>query len=80
MGVLIAGEWHFIEPVQGMIIFDRAADNMLVFRSGWKLAAAPALPTGGAAIDVEGRAATAALIQALKTLGVVTTTCSRPPE
>lgn len=73
VAVMIAGDWHFIEPVQGMTIFDRNADNMLVFRSGWKVAAAPVLPTGGAVIDTEARAAIGSLIQSLKALGVVTT-------
>lgn len=71
--MLIAGEWHFIEPVQGMTLFDRAADNMLVFRSGWKLAEAPALPAGGTVIDAEARAVIGALIQSLKSLGVFAT-------
>lgn len=73
VAVLIAGEWHYIEPVQGMALFDRAADNFLVYRSGWKAAQAPALPTGGTVVDVEARAAIAALIQSLKALGVLAT-------
>ena len=73
VAVLIAGEWHFIAPVHGMALYDQTADNMLVFRSGWKLAQAPALPTGGTVVDNEARAAIGALIQSLKALGVLAT-------
>jgi hypothetical protein len=73
VAVLIGGEWHFIEPVQGMVLYDRTSDNMLVFRAGWKVAQAPALPAGGTTVDTEARAAIAALVQALKTLGVLAT-------
>lgn len=74
VAVLIAGEWHFIAPVHGMALYDRTADNMLVFRSGWKLAQSPALPTGGTVVDSEARVAIGALIQSLKALGVLATT------
>lgn len=73
VAVRIAGEWQFIEPVHGMALYDRTADNMLVFRSGWKLAQAPALPTGGTVVDAEGRAAIGALILSLKAIGVLAT-------
>ncbi len=74
VAVFIAGDWHFIVPAHGMTLYDRAADNMLVFRSGWKLAQAPTLPTGGTIVDTEARAAIGALIQSLKALGILTTT------
>ena len=73
IAVSIAGDWHFIEPVQGMAIYDRTADNLLVFRSGWKSAQTPTLPTGGSVVDVEARAAIGALIQSLKGVGLLAT-------
>lgn len=73
VAVLIAGDWHFIEPVHGMALYDRAADNMLVFRSGWKVAQTPPLPAGGTVVDVEARTAIGALIQSLKALGILAT-------
>ncbi len=73
VAVLIAGEWHFVEPVHGMALYDQTADNILVFRSGWKLAQAPALPAGGPVVDTEARAAIGALIQSLNALGVLAT-------
>ncbi len=73
IAVLIAGGWHFIEPVHGMALYDRTADNLLVFRSGWKLAQAPTPPAGGSVVDTEARAAIGALVQSLKTIGVLAT-------
>jgi hypothetical protein len=73
VAVRIAGDWHYVEPVQGMTLFDQAADSMLIYRSGWKLAVAPALPAGGSAIDAEARAALGAVIQALKEVGILAT-------
>lgn len=74
VAVLIAGDWHFIAPVHGMALYDRTADHMLVFRSGWKLAHAPTLPAGGTVVDTEARAAIGALIESLKALGMLATT------
>jgi hypothetical protein len=71
IAVLIAGEWHFIAPAQGMAVFDRAADCLLVYRAGWKRAQAPSLPSGGAMVDTEARAVIAALIGALKSIGIL---------
>ena len=71
IAVLIGGGWHFVSPVEGMQLFDRAADHTLVFRSEWRYAAAPAAPTGGLVVDTAARAALAALIDALITLGIL---------
>ena len=70
--VRIAGDWHFIEPVQGTALFDQAAEAVMVFRSGWKVALAPPLPSGGTIVDAEARTAISALIAALKALGILT--------
>lgn len=69
----ISGAWHFIAPQQGMLVFDQAAGQQLVFRSTWTHAVAPALPAGGAVIDTQARQAIAALIQALLAAGVLGT-------
>lgn len=73
VAVRIGGGWHFVEPVQGMVLFDQADDHLLVFRSGWKLATAPAPATGGSVVDGEARYALGALIQALKAIGILAT-------
>ena len=74
VAVLIAGEWHFIEPLHGMALYDQTADNILVLRSGRKLAQTPAPPAGGTVVDSEARAAIGAVIQSLKALGVLAAT------
>lgn len=71
VAVRIAGDWHFIEPVQGTALFDQAAEAVMVFRSGWRVALPPPLPSGGTIIDAEARTAISALIVALKALGIL---------
>lgn len=66
----IGGEWRFIAPVEGLLLYDRTASRMMVFRSQWHPAPAPALPSGGTVVDTEARAAVTALVEGLRTLGV----------
>jgi hypothetical protein len=73
LAVLVAGDWHFIAPTEGMAIFDRASDHLLVFRGAWTQANGPALPSGGSVIDAEARTALAALVAALRDLGILAT-------
>jgi len=70
LAVLIGGDWHFIAPRDGMQVFDQEAGNLMVFRNGWKHAAAPVAPQGGTVVDTEARTAIAGLIQALLAVGV----------
>ena len=70
LAVMIGGDWHFIAPREGMQVFDQEAGHQLVFRTGWKHAAAPAAPNGGTVVDTEARTAIGVLIQALLTVGV----------
>jgi hypothetical protein len=74
IAVRIGGDWHFISPLEGMRLFDKGAGCLVLFRSEWQQCAAPAAPTGGAVIDVEARAAIAALTEALRTAGVLAPT------
>lgn len=71
IAVQIGGDWHFIRPQEGMQLFDKAAGHVLVFRTVWEQADAPALPTDGPVIDTEARAAIGLLIQSLLTVGVL---------
>lgn len=73
IAVMIAGDWQFIEPAQGMTLFDQAADHALVFRSGWRHAEMPPPATGGSVVDTEARAAFSALVQALEAIGLLST-------
>ena len=74
IAVRIGGDWHFIEPAEGMQLFDRDKERILVFRSQWMAAIAPALPTGGTVIDTEARATLSGLMQALLAIGVLGST------
>lgn len=67
----IGGAWHFIPPREGMLLFDQAAGHLLIFRSGWQRANAPAAPTGGAVIDAEARGAILQLVQGLRAIGLL---------
>lgn len=71
IAVRIGGAWHFVSPSEGMRLFDRAAECVLLFRAQWHLSSAPDAPSGGTVIDLESRAAIAALIAALTTAGVL---------
>ncbi|MFM7350441.1 MAG: DUF2793 domain-containing protein [Erythrobacter sp.] len=73
LAVRVAGDWHFINPALGMAIYDRAGDHLLVYRSVWKLAQTPALPSAGSTVDAEARATLTALVEALQSLGILAT-------
>lgn len=73
IAVRIGGDWHFVAPVEGLVLFDRAVGRMLVFRSQWRLSSAPAVPDGGTVIDTEARAALGAIIDALRAFGILGT-------
>jgi hypothetical protein len=71
LAVRTGGSWHFVAPAEGMTVFDRAADALVIFRSQWQPATLVAVPSAGSVIDVEARATLSALIAALTTMGVL---------
>lgn len=71
LAVLVGGAWHFVAPAEGMVVFDRAAAGLVIFRSQWQPAAVVAAPADGTVIDVQARSALTALIAALQTMGVL---------
>ncbi len=71
LAVRVAGAWQFVAPAEGMVVFDRAAARLVIFRSQWQPAAVVAVPAGGTVIDVQARSALTALIAALQTMGVL---------
>lgn len=72
VAVRIGGDWHYFGPQQGMTVFDRQAGGYLHYNSGWKIAAEPAQPTGGALIDAEARQTLGELVEALRNMGIFT--------
>lgn len=71
LAILVAGEWHFIMPTDGLLVFDRAAASFIIYRSHWQSAAVVAVPAGGTVIDIEARTALTAVITALNTMGML---------
>ena len=71
LAVFVAGAWQFIAPTDGMVVFDRDAARLVIFRTQWQQASVVAAPTGGTVIDVQARSTLGALITALKSMGVL---------
>ena len=64
-------QWLFVSPRAGMGVFDQASGSLARYAQGdgWTRAQAPVEPSGGPVIDAEMRAAFAALIAGLRSLG-----------
>lgn len=71
LALAIGGDWHFVVPRQGSLIFDRALGQFVLFDDGWQLASLPPTASGGAVVDTEARALLAQVIDALTKLGLV---------
>ncbi len=71
IAVRLGSDWRFIAPAEGMLLFDRAAGRLMIYRTQWQSAAVVASPSGGSVVDTEARAALAALMTALVSLGVI---------
>jgi hypothetical protein len=66
------GSWRYLMPVEGMIIWDVAERKRRFYIDGsWVAPGAVDSPAGGAVIDVEARAALAALLQHLRDICVI---------
>lgn len=65
------GAWVFVEPRDGMRIFDRGAGQEMLFFHFWRKASLPVEPLGGTSVDGEARAAINDLVSALKALGIL---------
>ncbi len=73
----IGGAWQFLEPDNGLAIFDKTANVQMRYNSGWEIAAEPGEPEGGATVDAEARAAISGLIAALRTGGLFANTAQQ---
>ena len=67
----IGGGWVFLPPAEGMLVYDRARGAIRRFGATWQAPARPSAPSGGTVIDIEGRAAFAALLGVLESLGLI---------
>ena len=70
IAMFAGGAWLFAAPQPGMTVFDRSAGHFRRWIDGWQALSLPAAPDGGATVDIEARAAIAALIGALRSSGL----------
>lgn len=70
LGTRQSGNWLFIEPRDGMLVYDRTTAQHRRFATSWQIPSAPAEPTGGTVVDSEARAVIGQLIAELRTAGV----------
>ncbi|MGB7407243.1 MAG: DUF2793 domain-containing protein, partial [Pontixanthobacter sp.] len=66
-----AGSWVYIEPRDGLRVYDRAAGHIRFYANGWQHPVLPTSPVGGATVDAEVRAAYAKLIESLQKTGIL---------
>jgi hypothetical protein len=66
-----ASSWVFVEPRDGMRVFDRSTGQVVPYIGGWRRGAAPSSPQGGTTVDTEARAAIDALIHFLQQTGAL---------
>lgn len=71
LAIAIGGDWHFIVPVIGSLLFDQALGQFMRFDGAWKTASLPPSAIGGATVDIEARALLSQVIDALAKLGLV---------
>ncbi|HUQ14377.1 MAG TPA: DUF2793 domain-containing protein [Novosphingobium sp.] len=62
--------WRFVEPRDGLRVFDRGAQAFRLYSGGWRFAATPAAPSGGATVDAEARATIVSILERLADAGV----------
>lgn len=64
------GNWLFAAPCNGLSLLNRATGQIIRYDEGWIAPAAPPVPSGGATVDAELRAAFSALLGALAAAGI----------
>ncbi len=65
------GQWLFQPPRDGLRLFNRATGQQAHYHGVWHVPTKPGLPTGGAVVDTEARAAVCAIIDSLVTAGIL---------
>ncbi|MFN3991015.1 MAG: DUF2793 domain-containing protein [Erythrobacter sp.] len=71
LALAIGGDWHYITPRTGSLVFDQALGQFVHFDGVWQTASVPSAVVGGAVVDAEARALLAHVIDALAKLGLV---------
>lgn len=65
-----AGNWIFVQPRDGMRVFDISSGQEWLFFGSWTKASAPMEPLGGTTVDDQARTAISDIIAALRALGI----------
>jgi hypothetical protein len=66
-----AGNWIFIQPQDGLRVFDLSSQQEQLFFGTWKKTSSIQEPIGGTTVDNEARAVISDLITALRALGIL---------
>jgi len=69
LAILIGGAWNYLEPYEGLNLFDRSAGGRIHFKDGWQSVVEPSAPSGGTTIDHEARQVISEILTALTLLG-----------
>ena len=74
LAIWVGGSWRFAAPENGMRIWVKSVGNQSQHINGqWVQAPSISAPAGGAVVDVEGRATLAAILQYLRSVGILAT-------
>lgn len=72
LAVATQGGWRFIEPFEGLVVWDKSTATQRRFhQSGWVIANNISLPGSGAVVDVEARACLGNLAALLASWGLL---------
>lgn len=71
LALAIGGDWHYVTPRTGSLVFDQGLGQFVRFDGVWEAASVPSTTAGGAVVDAEARALLAQVIDALAKLGLV---------
>lgn len=66
-----AGNWLFVAPRNGLRAYNQVSGQEWLYANGWQIPQPIAVPTGGATVDAEARAAISAILAALQQNGVL---------
>ena len=70
----IGGSWRFVVPHEGMGVWNKFTHCHSLYISGqWTTAPLVPIPTGGAVVDSEARAALAAILHYFRLIGILAT-------
>lgn len=66
-----AGSWMYFDPLPGMRIWDKSAEQYIVYNDGWQKPTRPAEPSPGTTEDTQLRSAFSELLEALAIAGII---------